>query len=1714
MNPLALTEMEAQSLGYNSAAEFDEYYAKLAEKHGDISSIDPKFLSKAAMTRQGIVIVPTSTPVPTPKPVVIPEQRLTAPRKPDSSEQDLVEAQIEKTKKEQEDALARGLGLSEATAQSLRDYTAKTIDIPRDQSGAASVSTPLSWLAGKVGATTLQKALEPQAILSKEQVDAIDKAKADKKATGEWEFTTYYDQNSKEFPGMTRDEFLAEARQYTRDYQNYSPLADSLFGINTTKEFIKRKAQTGTGWTPEYKAQYDQEIGENKGEFDPDVGWLTLFSKRDDKGLVETPLFATVRGLVTGEAIVSQAVDSVFTGQSFSEGLAERVAAGDGLEKGFQQAAEYLGAEPEGTASTLAWWTGLGAGFLLPLDLGVGDLTKTALKAGLKSVEGARELSSLKKLLYLGDNVVRDIKQTDPHILDLRTQIVRNADLIPEVNDVAKVISHVSDDIKSAKNTHEVESYLRAAAKAAGVDFNEFVVKSRSLGLNEYTGFVRGDAAQKASTGMPIGDTGLAWERFINTNRASAKAIYDDSSIYGLRRAVASDIAKKRIDDAIGRGVLPSTDLVMITPTVALKADRVIGFLEELKSKPVPNLLHTKAESTGPITFTADDIQLISDNLPKSVYRGTSIEPEIQAAREGNLVMEQTLSRQDLNTLIDNTVAFYAQREATGQSITEMSTISARAKRIVAGADDKQTLALNQDVSAGKHVEIETPAWLRKFNAATTRIRLEEAFKPVMTRPDGFVSIWNRLISPQLQIYLPNYMQRSIMSPMESFARTGFVQKLGAIPNIYKADYDKAIKAGATNTEAFASTILKPFNGDYQNFWTNYLTSFYGGYDNIVELSSLRSGLADEVLPKPELLEMFREAWAKASLSIQVPTEPALVSLTRRFQEATTDVERLQITVSVSKLLQGRKLEQFTTREGVPRILGLGRAGQFKDLRPVYDQNNLMIPLQASYIQQHQLGIMTDINNSLYSSTGSLTTSSLNKAFDWGNEYVASTIVGVDKSIADEVQAAVADFAKKDYIYVLSSRINQQPPAHADALMVKLLEITDRANLPPQIAEDVINKLGYQTSPYGMWRLYKIPSIGNIIFDTLTGQTAVTLTQKELTAWSKSLLAQSDLAEKSVQKSAYSVLPTSGFYPVEELQDVLKNSASLKATEEAFTAYDYLKNPMQFSKLTKQEIDAVVTQAQVASLDFITKFDEAVSKLNEKELANPEVQAKLKMILQQGAAGFRPEGTNFVMSSLPGFIKNNILGGGWLPNPVYHMQNFLSGPMLMYVNLNRTGRNPVLRFFGDYWLVQPKPFTTPSGRVYTPSEIESLISKGGVESSSVSAEVSKNMLMDMIRYAKKEMTGADAGFIKRTLRNISKYLGFNGLSTWNELAQRMDLAYRRRALVESLQAGESEASAVQTARRALFDYEDLTQFEKDYVAKYLWFYRFMRQNIVQTTVAFIDNPTKIARLAKISKLDIPKAASKLFGDGELHPDTARYKDSKAFLALIAGQDKERYALYSPSVPVLEATAGLLDSMAFYAVTSSIATGSLGFNDYPDKMSRDAAIENFITRFNINPVATAAELGLLRTFGLDINLNDKENISYLDPKFVAWAKATGQWNTLNAYLHIEADANDPRNGITTFDGYYYKLQDDSKVRWQLMMEVLKTVGLQRTMRDYTTILANSPWSPQGMSPGTDISTGPYEDFFKFIGTTSVSPQPSEEEAQSTLRKQKIQQLRGN
>ncbi len=1727
MDPFVnVTDMELQSWGYNDRNDFDSTVESARQAIGEqVFSLDPLYLKKSILSSYGAKPNPiVSTPAPVAKPVAVQpiapvaktqEQiRLQSERKPDDSKAKLYSAAQAAYDRANQVALAEGTALTDTEKQAVLQQVGKTLAVPRAQDGSATWS-PLASLAETAGAPAkIVEALKPQQILSSSQVSEIDKGIATRKQQGEFDAINYYREHPTELAGVSEADYLKAAKDWSRDFQNWSP-AGGLYSMENIARAAKNKVLTGQYLDPELTKIYEEHTasGGDKALADPRAGVMGAISAPTESGaLYETPLFATLRGLILPEAIVGGTISPTDT-RPWLDSVSERLKKGEGLETSGSEIARYLGAEPGSTADSIGWWSGLGLGFLLPIDLGVSDLVGLGVKGagkvvgkGIKIATGLDEATNLKRVLALSDADAGALKSASPAIVDLREVAIRNADLIEEPSSVARIIAQVDVDELAKLTDDDLPAYIKSkvaqVVPASEVDnaFNTFIARAQALGLNELTGSIA-KGTTRAATELPIGDTVLAWQRYIKRMEATLQAEKPGSKAASdLRRVIAGDIVKRRISEAVANGQLPGRELTMLTPTTAIPTDTVPRFLSEIRQRPAMQAL-ADAQTSGGITPAA--IEALS-SIPKSVFAKTDLFNAIRDAKEGRLPADAiNLNRAEVNRVIDNVVGYYASKFATGETITDLATTGKRLEQAVASQTKPS----------------------QKIMAAITKLNLEQAFNPIMLRPTGFRKAWRQLVSPVLVAYAPAPLQRKIMTPMESYARTTLVTRLGALDEVYKADYDMYLRQGKTQDEALAATIFNQFNANplpEEDLWVNFMSALYGGYDSVTELQILRSGTRNiDLQQKAEYIAVFTDIFKRGEGSV-------LGELAAAYRAAPTQAEKLKALAVSARILEGRPLGDFVkSTAGAPATIRT-----IANKQPLFS-HSFEVPLYAAYVQRYQANAMLEIRTQLLTSTGVVRPTSVDTALSVAEKQAAAAIEPLLKAGMglEDVKLWVVE----DYIYHASQRVTSSPPTHVSQLRKRLIEreteelsldVVDESKAVDVLDADVygagraadrtieeiesdvdfaIETLGYHRVG-NSYTPNTIQSPGDIVLSTLTGQSNVALTEEELRAWAYSLAAQAENtfrvpkskagmmakadAEAGSDASVYSLLDSSGLYDLSEITNVVKGSVPLKETEEAFLAYDYLRDVRYLGSLPDNVRADVIQTLTDATKGYTARLTEALAKVSGPDIT---LSQELSMMLQQGAVA--SEVGDFVTSTLPGFIKNNLLGGGWLPNPVYHFQNFISGPMIMAMTL--TKRQSVFSFMYDYGILGNRTFTAPNGKVYTNGMLTNLMIDGGVNASTVKAEIRTNMLRDMISYGGNLIGPVEMkrGFFK----NLVKYAGFDGLSTWNQLASHMDLAYRKKAMVDALKEGLSEPQALEVARKALFDYNELTGWERASVAKYMWFYRFMRQNLVQTTLAFLDNPSRTLRLIKMSKFGPSKIMT-----GHINPDIQEYKDSKPFLTLLEGQDKRRLAIYAPSMPVLEATARMLDTMAFFGVMAQVIKG-----DKPDSLTIQKSIENMVQGFSLNPVMMAAELGIQKSFGITVKLDDNTNQTWLDPKFVAYLKATEQWQSVLGFLDIEMVADDPRVGITTFDGYYYKIQPESELAWKAMMETLKVVGLQRTMRDYATLLQTV--DIPGMEAGTDIKTDPSLDILRTLGIISVGSQPTVEQAQEQVRKDIIYSL---
>lgn len=1796
MNPFAfLSEEEIRKLGYGSRTEFDDAVNRLGELQGldELMKYESRFLKKQTLDsifadsgketpqfqlQPAPTISTTGAVIPAvpPAPIVKPPAPLPTPRFPDTTQIGLREAEIEAQKKREEAALKEGEAMSEEEKKRVSEGIAAFSEVPRTYEAVPAWS-PLEKVVAPflrmAGLETTAEALKPQPLLTPEQLQEYEQGILDRKAAGKAAFTDYFENNKADLEaiGFTKDSFVKTASDKTNDFRSYEEPDESLFSVKTVSDFIVREATGDTGWTPEYKEQYDRYMANVKPGFDPDVGMVGLLYGRRAGGIYETPLIATLRGLVLPESVVG-GITSNYEG-NFDERIAERLRQGKGLEAAAQDIARMAGAEPGGLADDMAWWLGLGTSFLLPIDLGATSaIFKVGGKAGdvissVAKISGAdTKLGAVKNMLGSTDEIREAIKKGSLEGVDFRTLVVSNADLIPEVQKVSKTIAELNLD-KIARDA-DPAVFAEGIKKALGDGYDEFVSEGKRLGLDEFTpALERGVWSKRPVTELPVGDSKLAWVAFrdamiqkTNIRLGREPGAFDVDPVE-LTKTIARDIAKLRLDRALAQGALPAPEMVLLTPTMAMAKSEVPAFLGKIRQNPVVQKLHDISKQEVP-TLTGEEVFKIYNDLPvssRNIFKGTAIYPQFQEASklggvarpEFRILEDVEMSRAEFNQLLDRYVMYLAKDEPSALSIQQLSTIATAARRQV----DSPFVV----TKAGEKVAVPK---FNKLNAATTQLRIAEVFKPQLTRPTGFIKTWNEYIAPFLQVILPQKLRPRVMSPERAFAETTINAKLAAVPDDYKKVYDLALKEGMNHDEAFSLAITNPFRTaegdlDVEDLFTNFFTSYYGGYDTIVDFASLRTGINPEKLvPKETLVELFSSAFRFASKEDYVyeAGDAILLAIAKNVVNQETVADVIKALAVGAKLLESRPLSTFL-KDVDPAVLA--RVG---DMLPQFSNRNIQIPMFATHIQKSQSNIINDVIQGQLVPTQALNVrGNFETVASQSTDLLRNTVgeiasrhFKVPTTISTKVQQLTSKYVRDSIInsiLVMNNpkyKLSKKPVFEFVRDVVSELRtvepITDisKAEATINLINDLFLNLGFRWDAKAAQRLFpknaivdiersftelidnfitrKTPpmnisqvhrSIGEESVELLIGSVSPALTSLEVRAWLSNLASMVEETRKAEKGGlrvdpAYRALDISGLYNIDQMQRVIQRSVNLKKVEEAFTSYDYLKDTRMLGSVSPEIRDAMSRTLADGTMDFADAMREAIKKISVAETN----QDYLNMMMQQTAAG----ASHSFFYQIPSFIKQNLLGGGFVPLPVYHMQNYLSGPLLLALTLNKTKdltQIPVLGFLSDFLLFKNSKFTTPSGKIYAYEDIVDLAERNGLATATLNmAEINKNLLTEMIRYVGKtdgliENRELARGFFS----NIAKSIGLQGLSPWMQIAQNIDMAYRRKALVMALKAGETEEQAVQTARKALFDYNDLTAFERNYVAKYVWFYRFMRQNIVQTTVQFLDNPGKVARMAKLAKINFSKLLQGLTGeDGSIHDDISAYKDNRAFIKLIEGIDKERLAIYTPAMPIIDATTQLINAMGLFVWAAS----KIGLIEL-DSLSSNKLLEKGVQSLSLQPAAAMLQLGLQRQFGVNIQAEGLKQNAYLDPRFVAWMKATGTWDTMLAHINVEMTTTS-KEGLTTFDGYYYKIADDSKMKWALFMDALKAVGLQRSSRDYATILQFV--GPADMEAGTDITTGNWMlDALKFAGLINISTEPTLPQAEQNVRREIISTLQG-
>lgn len=227
-----------------------------------------------------------------------------------------------------------------------------------------------------------------------------------------------------------------------------------------------------------------------------------------------------------------------------------------------------------------------------------------------------------------------------------------------------------------------------------------------------------------------------------------------------------------------------------------------------------------------------------------------------------------------------------------------------------------------------------------------------------------------------------------------------------------------------------------------------------------------------------------------------------------------------------------------------------------------------------------------------------------------------------------------------------------------------------------------------------------------------------------------------------------------------------------------------------------------------------------------------------------------------------GLARVGVTTGVALPNPQFYMGNLSSGVVQLYQRKGAVGtaralgrylaptqsgavlRSVYARMWGDsrgYYKPASASLVDRAGRVMSDQWVTREALAAGLHSSQPKAESAIKLIDDIRR---------NEGTFWTRIRRDGMWGGVKeGFRYWQgiltDASAAVDDLYRVAAFVDELAEGASSAEAAAVARSASFDYNDLTEFEKQWVRRTIMFYTYQRRNTDLFWWTMINHPSRI-----------------------------------------------------------------------------------------------------------------------------------------------------------------------------------------------------------------------------------------------------------------------------
>jgi len=439
-----------------------------------------------------------------------------------------------------------------------------------------------------------------------------------------------------------------------------------------------------------------------------------------------------------------------------------------------------------------------------------------------------------------------------------------------------------------------------------------------------------------------------------------------------------------------------------------------------------------------------------------------------------------------------------------------------------------------------------------------------------------------------------------------------------------------------------------------------------------------------------------------------------------------------------------------------------------------------------------------------------------------------------------------------------------------------------------------------------------------------------------------------------------------------------------------------------------------------------TELGRALKEVLGKELRFDEFNTELGILAEGAAKGnITMLGARKAVSNLIGAANSAFYNLLLYLNPRFHGGNFITGPAISYATTGTLGRlqNPLSKTLG--------PVRDPFGIEYDMADIVARAETEGVFKSQSSATLDPRWLDLANTMARK------AGLLGGVNARISK-----AAAVPVALADASDKLYRVGAMRAALQQGKTLDEAFEIGRKSLFDYGSATDFERTYVARWMLFYNFFRNNLATTFDSMLRNPARFTRQVRLTE----NATRTATEDDEQWSQMRFYTPYNAGVARIAlsyapQANREGKVLMLPNMPYYDAV---------YLITGLLSTPGYVISGGTNPVTGESEPGS---SYVYDKLAPGAQLAIATVAGLGFAADVKLSKGYIPPAHAAMFEATGMMPIVSGLVDLKVRPARPDETNQSYNGNVYTLTDDGFTEYKKLVSFSQYLGASRPFKEY-------------------------------------------------------------